>query len=145
MTDAGIDFEYERIPIEKWPGIKKDLMEGGARAPVLPYVVTKSGELYTRVAPLMRTISKSVGKYAPKDAHDEYLVDSYSDLTLDWRVKWVQRYFVDADTKEVEDAYVKELEWQYSTWNAILGDRNGPYVLGQEVRLYKLKRSLRSN
>lgn len=131
--DAGIDFEYKRLAFDEWPVMKKELIAGGVRAPVLPFFVTQSGQVYTRVAPLMRRISKAIGKYIPENADDEYLIDSYSDLTLDWRNNWVQRYFIDAEKKEAEAVYAKQLERQYSIWNDILGDKDGAYVLGQEV------------
>lgn len=135
MTDAGIDFQYERFPKEKWLIVKKELIEGGSREAILPYMITKSGKLYTRVAPIMRRVSKVLGKYIPKDEYDEYLVDAYSDITLDWRTKWVQRYFIDMDRKDVQESYAEELASQYLNWNNILGDRGGPYVFGQEVSL----------
>lgn len=155
LIDAGIDFEYKRIPLGKWPNIKKELVNEGKHIPCLPYVVTKSGKFYDRVAPLMKRIARDVGKYIPSDSDDEYLADAYSDVYLDWRskwvncfyeqkdekdeqdkngkVKWVQKFYAEADVEQAKYKYARELESQYSNWNSILGEKGGPYVLGQKV------------
>lgn len=157
LEDAGVNFGYERIELEKWPHIKKRLVEEGHYIPTLPYLITKSGKFYDRVTPLMKRISKGLGRYIPSNSDDEYLVDKYSDLYLDWRTKWVNCFYVksgekdeetrgtnwiqcsyvESEVKEAKDKYNKELFTQYSNWNSILGDKGGPYVLGEEVKKKK--------
>jgi glutathione S-transferase len=133
LEDAGVDFEYKRIDFPDWPSTKQNLIHSGDRIPTLPYLTTKTGNLYGRAAPLMRKISKELGKYIPTNAEDEYLADSYSDLYLDWRTKWIDASIFNPNNEKVQETYTKECDFQYANWNNILGDKGGPYVLGQEI------------
>jgi glutathione S-transferase len=81
----------------------------------------------------MRRVAKSLGKYIPTDLDDEYLADAYSDVILDWRSKWVDRYYVRTHDSNIEEIYAKELDTEYANWEKILGDRNGPYIFGEEI------------
>lgn len=81
----------------------------------------------------MRKISKELGKYIPiNDPEEEYLADAYSDLYLDWRTKWVDACIF--QRQDAIDKYNDQIRpFQYANWNNILGDKGGPYVLGQEI------------
>jgi hypothetical protein len=66
FEDVGVDFEYKRIDFPDWPSTKQNLINKGDRVPTLPYLTTKTGNLYVHAAPLMRKISKELDKYPHK-------------------------------------------------------------------------------
>lgn len=132
LNDAGVKFEYIKLAFSEWPSVKQKLIENGCRIPTLPYLVTKSGRFYGTTAPLLRLISKKLNKYIPKDTEDEYLADAYSDLYLDWMNKWVE-VLVSKDPKIANHYETTYRDNQQTNWENILGDKSGPYILGEEV------------
>lgn len=132
LEDAGISFDYKRFEFSEWPAVKQSLIDSKNRVPTMPYVTTKSGEFFGRTAPLMRMISKDIGKYIPSSPEDEYLADAYSDVYLDWETKWLNAVF-SSDKEELAKHETESRPALYSNWNDIFGDRNGPYIFGDEI------------
>lgn len=133
LDDAGISYEYSRVLFNDWTATKQKTIDNGKRIHTLPVLVTKSGKFYGTTAPILRLISKKLNKYIPKDPEDEYLADAYSDIYLDWMTKWMEVFFIRRDPKVTQEYEVAYRVAQHKNWNNILGDRKGPYILGDEV------------
>lgn len=132
FDDADMDFEYIRYTYDEWPAIKHKLILEGHRMPTLPYLITKENKFYGTTVPLIRFICKKLNKYIPKFAEDEYLADAYSDLYNDWMSKWAE-VWLNEDPKVKNHYETAYCDAQLANWHNILGDRDGPYIFGDEV------------
>ncbi|KAI7901443.1 glutathione S-transferase [Cokeromyces recurvatus] len=136
LEDAGLKYEYIRIAFKDWPKTKENLIDNGSRAPTLPYITTKNGKLYNTMVASMRAIAKTLGsekKYYPEDAEDQYLADVYCDLSLDWMNKLLSVKLFGQDEAAKKDYMDQYAPKQLANWNNILNDKNGPYLLGDEI------------
>ncbi|KAI9475970.1 MAG: glutathione S-transferase [Benjaminiella poitrasii] len=133
LEDAGLKYEYNRISFGDWPKTKQNLIENDSRFPTLPYVTTKNGKLYGTTVACMRAISKSLNKYYPDNAEEQYLADAYSDLSLDWMNKFLSVKLFGQDEAAKKDYVDNFLPAQLVNWNKILTDKGGPYLLGAEI------------
>ncbi|EPB90632.1 hypothetical protein HMPREF1544_02542 [Mucor circinelloides 1006PhL] len=132
FDDADMDFEYIRYTYDEWPAIKQKLILDGHRMPTLPYLITKENKFYGTTVPLIRFICKKLNKYIPKFAEDEYLADAYSDLYNDWMNKWAE-VWLSEDPKVKNHYETTYCDAQLANWHNILGDRDGPYIFGDEI------------
>ncbi|KAF5685934.1 tol [Fusarium circinatum] len=129
LKDAGIDFEEERYKYpDTWPETSQKLKEQGiTRTGSLPSLEYK-GLILTQHIPTLRFLSRDLGKYDGQTNEDKYLVDAVSDIYVDWRSQWV------ANLKGATDEYKNEfLPKYYDLIAKYYSDREGPYLLGDEV------------
>ncbi|KAF5620795.1 tol [Fusarium sp. NRRL 52700] len=129
LKDAGIDFEEKRYKYpDTWPETKEKLKEQGiTRTGSLPSLEYK-GLILTQHIPTLRFIARDLGKYDGQTNEDKYLVDAVSDIYVDWRSQWV------ANLKGATDEYKNEcLPKYYDLIAKYYSDREGPYLLGDEV------------
>ncbi|KAH7184719.1 uncharacterized protein B0J16DRAFT_319518 [Fusarium flagelliforme] len=129
LKDAGIPFEEKRYPYDDtWKETSAKLKEQGiTRTGLLPAIEYK-GLILNQHIPILRFLSRELGKYDGQTNHDKYLVDAVSDLYIEWRAGWV------SNLKNASEEYKnntvptfhERLEQYYS-------DREGPYLLGNEV------------
>lgn len=134
LEDAGIPYQYIRIPIPEWEsGYKAKMIEEGIRSPTLPYI-TVNGQYYGKTFPLNRFIARTLGQYEGKTEADRHLVDSCADIINDWIVKWAHCTFHAYNEEEFQQYKEKYVIKQYKVWNDILSDRpQGRYILGEEI------------
>jgi hypothetical protein len=69
----------------------------------------------------------------PTNAEDEYLADSYSDLYLTGELNGSTLATLIPTTKRYKRLILKSSIFSTPIGNNILGDKGGPYVLGQEI------------
>ncbi|KAG5659513.1 hypothetical protein KAF25_002072 [Fusarium avenaceum] len=129
MTDAGIKFEESLYPKDgAWPEKKEELKKKGlTRSGQLPSLEYK-GRVLTGHVPILRYLSRELGQYDGKTSEDKYLVDLASDIYVDWRANWV------TNLKGPNDDYkTKQAPEYYELIGKYYADREGPYLLGNEV------------
>lgn len=129
LKDAGIDFEEKRYKYpDTWPETSEKLKQQGiTRTGSLPSLEYK-GLILTQHIPILRFLSRDLGKYDGQMNEDKYLVDAVSDIYVDWRSQWV------ANLKGATDEYKNEfLPKYYDLIAKYYSDREGPYLLGDEV------------
>ncbi|KAI8062831.1 glutathione S-transferase [Gilbertella persicaria] len=131
LKDAGVDFEYVRCSFEEWGAQKQKLSAQGVLKPTMPYI-TIDGKYYGKTAPIMRFISKKLGKYQGKDEDEAQLVDAYADSLLDDIFRWVAASFggIEQLTKKYNNT---DRPQSLQSYEQVLGGNQGPYLLGEEV------------
>ncbi|KAJ4012698.1 hypothetical protein NW752_008415 [Fusarium irregulare] len=130
MMDAGIQFE-ERLYArdDTWPATKEKLIKQGlsrnGQVPSLEY----KGLVLTNHIPILRYLSRDLGRYDGQTSEDKYLTDLVSDIYVDWRAQWVR------NLKEGPRAEYKETAapQYYNLIGKYYSDREGPYLLGDEI------------
>ncbi|KAJ4264522.1 hypothetical protein NW762_005724 [Fusarium torreyae] len=129
MIDAGIDFEerlYRRD--DTWPETKEKLKKQGltrnGQVPALEY----KGLVLTGHIPILRFLSRDLGRYDGITSEDKYLVDLVSDIYVDWRVHWVTN--LKGPNREYKETIAPQY---YDLIGKYYADREGPYLLGDEV------------
>lgn len=132
LEDAGVDFKYVRHNAAGWQEKKKEMLEQKIRAPTMPFI-TIDGKYYGKTVPIMRFLSKKLGKYEGANDDEAQLLDSYTDVVMDWVGKWAGALF--SNSEETLKSYKEEYAPQaYKTWNDILSDvTSGPYLLGDKI------------
>lgn len=131
LEDAGIDYEYVRFNFSQWTEQKAKLMEQGIHDPHLPYI-TVDGKHYANTVPIMRFICKKINKYQGDNEDEFQLIDAYSDRIVDWASFWGDALF-GGDEATVKRYKEKQVPQQHKTWNEILSDSKGPYLLGETI------------
>ncbi|KAI1069124.1 hypothetical protein LB507_006315 [Fusarium sp. FIESC RH6] len=130
MMDAGIDFEERRYARDDtWPATKEKLIKQGVsrngQVPSLEY----KGLVLTNHIPILRYLSRDLGRYDGQTSEDKYLTDLVSDIYVDWRAQWVR------NLKEGPRAEYKETiaPNYYDFIGKYYADREGPYLLGDVI------------
>ncbi|RFN43405.1 glutathione s-transferase p 10 [Fusarium flagelliforme] len=121
MIDAGIEFE-ERLYArdDTWPATKEKLIKQGlsrnGQVPSLEY----KGHVLTNHIPILRYLSRDLGRYDGQTSEDKYLTDL---------AQWVR------NLKEGPRAEYKETiaPQYYDLIGKYYADREGPYLLGDEI------------
>ncbi len=133
LEDAGVDFKYVRHSFSDWPEKKKELLAQKIRGPTLPYI-TVDGKYYGKTIPIMRFLSKKLGKYEGQNDDENQLLDSYSDLLADWASIWIDATFFGSSEDSHKIHVAKVLPQNLSLWNDILSDTtSGPFLLGDRI------------
>ncbi|KAI9358706.1 glutathione S-transferase [Pilaira anomala] len=132
LEDAGVDFEYIRFTPEQWTEEKQKLLTQNVREPTVPYMFI-DGKYYGKNMPLLRVLSRKLGKYDGENEDEVHLLDAYTDMINDWGTKWGNAYFHN-HTEENMKTY-KEVTCPaiFKTWDAIISDSNGPFLLGERI------------
>jgi glutathione S-transferase len=132
LEDAGVDFEYVRLSAAEWKEEKAKLLANKIRAPTMPYI-TIDGKYYGKTLPLLRLISHKLGKYGGRNEEEAHLVDAYTDIVMDWAGKWAEALF-GSNAEEALKTYKETTIPEFmNTFEDILSDTEGPYLLGQEI------------
>lgn len=130
LEDAGIDFKYVRYTFPQWLEQKQKLLAEKIRAPTMPYI-TVDGKYYGKTVPVMKYITQKLGgQYEGRNEDEVQLLDAYTDSIMDWMNNYVTYAFRDGDA----DTYLnKQAPEAYKTFNDILSDVKGPYILGDYI------------
>jgi hypothetical protein len=109
------------------------MMAQGIPAPTLPYLII-DGKYMGKTAPIMRYISKQIGKYlADNDVDNQYL-DSLADICMDWYMLWVDAHYVPGSSPEAENKFHTErAPFFHTSFENVLAKSSGPYILGEKV------------
>ncbi|CEP19121.1 hypothetical protein [Parasitella parasitica] len=132
LEDAGIDFKYIRHDAAEWGKLKQELLDKNIRAPTMPYI-TVDGEYFGKTVPIMRYISRKLGKYEGSNDKENQLLDAYSDIIMDWASRWAAALFSEDIPKATELYKGKQAPDAYKAFEEILSDTEGPYLLGKEI------------
>ncbi|KAM0543989.1 hypothetical protein ACHAPJ_012014 [Fusarium lateritium] len=129
LKDAGINFEEKRYAYDDtWKESSEKLKKQGlTRTGLVPSLEYK-GLILTQHIPILRFLARDLGKYDGQTNEDKYLADAVTDLYIDWRSKWVPNLSNPSD--EFKDKIVPEY---YEVLAQYYSDREGPYLLGNEV------------
>ncbi|KAG8357047.1 hypothetical protein FVEN_g4930 [Fusarium venenatum] len=129
LTDAGIPFEEKRYPFDDtWKETSEKLKSQGiTRTGQLPAVEYK-GLVLNQHIPILRFLSRELGKYDGQTSQDKYLVDAMADIYIEWRSGWASNL-----SNASEDYKNKTVPKYYDLLEKYYSEREGPYLLGDEV------------
>ncbi|CEI62384.1 unnamed protein product [Fusarium venenatum] len=133
LTDAGIPFEEKRYPFDDtWKETSEKLKSQGiTRTGQLPAVEYKGlvlNQAYLQHIPILRFLSRELGKYDGQTSQDKYLVDAMADIYIEWRSGWASNL-----SNASEDYKNKTVPKYYDLLEKYYSEREGPYLLGDEV------------
>lgn len=132
LQDAGIEYEYIRHTFDEWKEHKQKLLEENVRDPTMPYIIM-DGKYYSKTTPLLRFLSRKLNKYEGSNDDEVQLLDAYADILMDWSTKWACTTF-GSFTEAAMKTYKEETGPKYyKTFNDILSDRPGPFLLGETI------------
>ncbi|KAI8607510.1 hypothetical protein BC830DRAFT_1158634, partial [Chytriomyces sp. MP71] len=129
LADAGIAYKDVRIPLDAtWATKKQEIIASGEN----PYgglpILELDGKKYTQHIPILRFLSRKLGKYGGSTEDDVYLLDAVSDLYVDWRASWVTTLGGD------KAAHLEKVPKYYHAIHDHLVKRGpGPFMLGAEA------------
>lgn len=132
LEDAGIDFEYIKYNAAEWKEVKQQLVADKIRGPTMPYILV-NGEYYGKTVPIMRFISRKLGKYEGRNDQENQLLDAYSDAIMDWAFRWAMASFGDVTEEQKQTYKDTHAANAYKSFEEILSDTEGPYLLGENI------------
>ncbi|KAI8137617.1 glutathione S-transferase [Fennellomyces sp. T-0311] len=137
LEDAAIPYEYIIYKWKEWPQKRDAWIAAGGLEGALPVLETADGKRYGMTVPIMRFLSKQLGKYYGSNADEEHWVDVVTDLTNDWYDAFNQynEYMDGADFEPTSRAkYLKEvLPKHLDRIERFYKAKEGPYALGSEI------------
>ncbi|RKP08850.1 hypothetical protein THASP1DRAFT_3287, partial [Thamnocephalis sphaerospora] len=133
LEDASVAYELHNYSYEKWLGGEKAKYIASGKSPygVLP-VVELEGKSYTHLLPILRHLSRHLGKYTGHTADEEYLVDVYADLINDWFTSFAQFTFIEKGSSEQSTPHFVPKFLQACEYYLSVNEQ-GPYLLGDEL------------
>ncbi|KAL2917228.1 hypothetical protein HK105_203293 [Polyrhizophydium stewartii] len=130
LHDAGIHFVDGRISFPDWPALKAQLIESEVNLAGSMPVFTVAGHHLAGHMPMLRLLSKKLGRYHGKTIEEDYFVDHVADVYIDWRASWVTILGgPEAGKKHIEEGASKYRK----IFEKLLAKHEGPYVLGHEI------------
>ncbi|CDH50133.1 predicted protein [Lichtheimia corymbifera JMRC:FSU:9682] len=86
LEDACIPFEYIYIDkANEWPSVKASLIASNHHFDCMPMIELEDGKRYSGCLPIMRFLSKKIGKYLPlNNLDEEQFLDAMADYACDW-------------------------------------------------------------
>lgn len=132
LEDAGVDTEYVRFTFAEWMEHKSKLLAQNVHEPTMPYI-TVDDKVYNKTMPIMRFLSRKLGQYEGQDDEENQILDAYTDMVNDWIQRWVKVTFNDPAEDLVKTYREETAPKTFKTWNDILADKNGPYILGERI------------
>ncbi|KAI9271783.1 glutathione S-transferase [Phascolomyces articulosus] len=137
LEDSGTDYEYELIPLDRidgWDEQQAKLMARGNHFGTFPMADFGDGKLRGGSVPLMRLISRKIGKYLGSNEEDEYFLDTASDFYIDWQRSFASNIHFRKPSLALQKDY-KELlaPRMYKKFEHVYGLHDGPYILGHEI------------
>ncbi|KAH6894709.1 glutathione S-transferase [Thelonectria olida] len=129
MRDA--EFEFEDVHYaydDTWPAVSKTLdpkeLGRTGKLPALEY----NGKILTQHIPMLRFLSRELGRYDGETSHEKYQVDAVADLYIDWRSQWVPQL-----TKRTDEYKDEFLPHYYNLIAQHYSESGGPYLLGEKI------------
>ncbi|KAI9340210.1 putative glutathione S-transferase [Obelidium mucronatum] len=119
FAEAGIEFEDVRVDFPDWPAKKADLVKSGKNHYGALPLLQIGDVILTQHIPILRYVSKKLGKYGGSNDEEAYKLDQFSDVAIDWRFSF-------AKEKETHPQAIPRF---YNTFENLLA---GPFVLGEE-------------
>lgn len=109
----------------------------------VPYL-EMNGKVLTQSYPILRYFARKLGKYDGKTSEEQYLVDQFCDLALDWRTKFVDSAFIDTKDEGLHgnpDASPFATHKAFNTVKYVQGIEGnlaktghaGPFILGSDI------------
>ncbi|KAL7791502.1 glutathione S-transferase [Trichoderma ceciliae] len=129
MRDAGIEFNDIRHAYDDtWPATKEKLKkEGITQTGQLPTLLIND-IILTQHIPILRYLSRDIGRYEGETNHEKFQIDAVSDLYIDWRVRWVEG--LSGVTDDYKNNFVPQY---YSVISKHYSENKGPYLLGDKI------------
>ncbi|KAI9340212.1 putative glutathione S-transferase [Obelidium mucronatum] len=121
FAEAEIAYQDNRVERSDWPAKKQELIETGVNTFGAMPVLQIGDLVLTQHLPILRYLSKKIGKYGGANDEEAFKVDQVSDVYVDWRFSWAK----DAA------GHPAAIPRFYSTIEKLLG--SGPFVLGNEL------------
>ncbi|KAI9247695.1 hypothetical protein BDA99DRAFT_565066 [Phascolomyces articulosus] len=131
LEDVGIPHDYILYKWKDWPKMRDEWIANGYTAGSLPVIETADGKRYSCTTPIIRLLSKQLGKYYGKNLDEEHLVDTVASFSNDWYDKFVQRSWLRPDLRE--DHLKEDVPFHLQRLDRYYALNDGPYVLGSEV------------
>ncbi|KAI2948949.1 hypothetical protein CBS147323_10980 [Aspergillus niger] len=129
LKDAGIEFTEVRYPYDDtWPQVSKKLQEQGISRTGLVPALEYKGKILTQHIPILRYLSRDLGRYDGETNWEKYIVDVVADIYIDWRSEWVSN-FMQASEKYKSETTAK----YYDLVGKYYAETEGPYLLGDKV------------
>ncbi|GKZ16507.1 hypothetical protein AbraIFM66951_000262 [Aspergillus brasiliensis] len=129
LKDAGIEFSEVRYPYdENWPQISKQLQEQGISRTGLVPALEYKGKILTQHIPILRYLSRDLGRYDGETSWEKYIVDAVADIYIDWRSEWVSNFMHPSEKYKTEST-----PKYYALVGKYYAETEGPYLLGEKV------------
>ncbi|KAK4051380.1 hypothetical protein OIV83_002864 [Microbotryomycetes sp. JL201] len=144
FEDAGIAFVDVRYGFDEWNSKSVEERSQVNPAGTVPFVLL-NGKVLAQSYALLRYFARQLGTYDGKDSEAMYFVDRITDITADWRSRFVDAHFEaspnglnPADTpKAVKNhkeflmpRFVRAIEKLLATSKY---SKQGPYVIGADI------------
>ncbi|KAI8147291.1 class gamma glutathione S-transferase [Fennellomyces sp. T-0311] len=132
LQDSGASHEYIRIEKdETWPAKREQLIEDGDVFGAVPFIEYE-GKIYGGSTPILRFLSKKLGKYHGTNDDDEHYIDMAADFSKDWHITSLKALF--SQDQAVKETFVNVDEPKhYERFERVYGLRGGPYLMGDEI------------
>ncbi|QPC71181.1 hypothetical protein HYE68_001933 [Fusarium pseudograminearum] len=129
LKDADLPFEEKRYPYDDtWKETSEKLQSQGITPTGLLPSIEYKGLILSQHIPILRFLSRELGKYDGQTSHDKYLVDAVADIYTGWRAGWVSNL-----SNASEDYKNKTVPKYHDVLEKYYSERKGPYLLGDEV------------
>ncbi|CDS05595.1 hypothetical protein LRAMOSA08123 [Lichtheimia ramosa] len=135
LEDACIPYEFVFIDkVNEWPSVKASWIASNYHFDCMPMIEVEGGKRYSGCLPIMRFLSKKIGKYCPVDDLDEeHFVDAIADYACDW-FQVAARVALQPDNKQLQQQYIlKERQVFLDRFNRLYSMHKGPYALGTKI------------
>ncbi|KAI7877981.1 hypothetical protein K492DRAFT_209267 [Lichtheimia hyalospora FSU 10163] len=135
LEDARIPYEFNLIDkVNEWPSVKASWIASNYHFDCVPMVELEDGKRYSGCLPILRFLSKKIGKYCPLDnLDDEQFLDAMADYASDW-FQATARVMLQPDNKQLHEQYIlKDRQVFFDRFNRLYGIHKGPYALGSEI------------
>ncbi|KAI8055854.1 hypothetical protein BDF22DRAFT_617429 [Syncephalis plumigaleata] len=131
LSDAEIEYEKSTVEPEEWPAFKEKLISSGKSLHGIVPTLELDGKTYAHRLPILRLLSRRLGKYDGATSEESYEVDAFADLIVDFRNAWVHANW--SDDKKVKKTNVEEKHERFlKSINNYLAKTSGPYIIGNE-------------
>ncbi|ORY49044.1 glutathione S-transferase [Rhizoclosmatium globosum] len=126
FAEAQIEYDDIRVPYGEWAAHKGDV------AKLNPYgalpVLQLGDKILTQHVPILRYLSKKLGKYGGSNDDEAFAIDQITDVYIDWRASWVTTLGGD------KTAHAEKIPRFYAAFEGFLAQSGkGPFLLGDQV------------
>ncbi|KAI9598824.1 glutathione S-transferase [Syncephalis fuscata] len=131
LSDAGVEYKKHTFEKKEWPALKEKLITSGESLHGIVPTLELDGKVYAHQQPILRLLSRRLGKYDGADSEETYAVDAFSDLVTDFRFTWSIGHW--GEDEAAKKAFKEEkLPRFLSSINRYLAKTSGPYIIGDE-------------